>query len=73
MYVSSHAMFEFWLNRHDSKIKINVRPVFGPSAGADAKEIRIECVCLLARPDCCRSVDYLDCVNRFDVVSTAFI
>ena len=48
--------------------KIDVRPVFGPSAGADAKEIRIECVCLLARPDCCRSVDYLDCVNRFHTV-----
>ena len=36
-------------------------------AGADAKEIHIECVCLLARPDCCRSVDYLDCVYRFDI------
>ena len=48
--------------------KIDVRPVFGPLAGADAKEIHIECVCLLARPDCCRSVDYLGCVYRFDVV-----
>ena len=47
--------------------KIDVRPVFGPLAGADAKEIHIECVCLLARPDCCRSVDYLDCVYRFDI------
>ena len=53
--------------------KIDVRPVFGPSAGADAKEIRIECVCLLARPDCCRSVDYVDCVKRFDIVSTVLV
>ena len=48
--------------------KLTSAPVFGPLAGADAKEIRIECVCLLARPDCCRSVDYLGCVYRFDVV-----
>ena len=61
------------LDETNSLIKIDVRPVFGPLAGADSKEIHIECVCLLARPDCCRSVDYLDCVNRLDVVNTALV
>ena len=36
--------------------------------GGGRKRNTHECICLLARPDCCRSVDYLGCVYRFDVV-----
>ena len=42
--------------------KIDVRPSSGLRQGGRKRNTH-ECVCLLARPDCCRSIDFLGPVD----------